>query len=137
MEWHRRARACLSFLVGGDYVMTFNEDKTVTELELTVELAQPANLYILIDNRVPPPEWLTRDFIDTNADVGLDEVHSHVNVETAAGAGNESRSVLFGLEARGARALEQSCSARSVMRNTRGRHVWCRGVCTALWRRHS
>jgi hypothetical protein len=76
-----------SFLVGGDYVMTFNEDKTVVELELTVELAQPANLYILIDNRVPPPEWLTRDFIDTNTDVGLDEVHSHVNVETAPGAG--------------------------------------------------
>jgi hypothetical protein len=76
------------FLLGGDYVMTFNEDKTVTELEFTVELAQPANLYVLIDNRVPPPEWLTHDFIDTGADVGLDEVHSHANMETASGAGS-------------------------------------------------
>ncbi len=76
-----------SFLVGGDYVMTFNEDKTATELELTVQLAQPANLYVLIDNRVPPPEWLTRDFVDTNVDVGLDEVHLHVNMDTAVGAG--------------------------------------------------
>jgi hypothetical protein len=76
-----------AFLVGGDYVMTFNEDKTAVELELIVELTRPANLYILIDNRVPPPEWLTRDFVDTNTDVGLDELHSHVNMETATGPG--------------------------------------------------
>lgn len=80
-------RGLPSFLLGGDYVMTFNEDKTATELELTIQLAQPANLYLLIDNRVPPPEWLTRDFVDTNVDVGLDELHSHVNLETALGAG--------------------------------------------------
>jgi hypothetical protein len=87
-EWNGiDAKGLPSFLVGGDYVMTFNEDKTVTELEFTVELAQPANLYVLIDNRVPPPEWLTHDFIDTGRDVGLDEVHSHVNMETAPGAG--------------------------------------------------
>ena len=87
-EWNGLDKHGLpSFLVGGDYVMTFNEDKTATELALTVQLAQPANLYVLIDNRVPPPEWLTRDFVDTNVDVGLDEVHSHVNIETATGAG--------------------------------------------------
>jgi FecR protein len=87
-EWNGvDASGLPSFLVGGDYVMTFNEDKTAVELALTVELARPANLYILIDNRVPPPEWLTRDFVDTNVDVGMDEVHSHINVETAVGAG--------------------------------------------------
>ncbi len=88
-EWNGiDERGLPSFLVGGDYVMTFNEDKTVTELALTVELSHPANLYILIDNRVPPPEWLTRDFVDTNVDIGLDEVHTHINVETANGPGN-------------------------------------------------
>lgn len=87
-EWNGIGeRGLPSFLLGGDYVMTFNEDKTATELELTIQLSQPANLYLLIDNRVPPPEWLTRDFVDTNFDVGLDEVHAHVNLETATGAG--------------------------------------------------
>jgi hypothetical protein len=87
-EWNGiDERGLPSFLLDGDYVMTFNEDKTATELSLTIQLARPANLYLLIDNRVPPPEWLTRDFVDTNVDVGLDEVHSHVNIETATGAG--------------------------------------------------
>jgi hypothetical protein len=87
-EWNGIAEAGLpAFLVGGDYVMTFNEDKTDTEFEMTVELAQPANVYLLIDNRVPPPEWLARDFVDTGIDIGLDEVHLHVNLEAATGSG--------------------------------------------------
>jgi ferric-dicitrate binding protein FerR (iron transport regulator) len=87
-EWNGVAEAGLpEFLVGGDYVMTFNEDKTDTEFEMTVELAQPANVYVLIDNRVPPPEWLARDFVDTGVDIGLDEVHLHVNMEAATGSG--------------------------------------------------
>lgn len=87
-EWNGVSEAGLpEFLVGGDYVMTFNEDKTDTEFEMTVELAQPANVYVLIDNRVPPPEWLARDFVDTGVDIGLDEVHLHVNMEAATGSG--------------------------------------------------
>lgn len=87
-EWNGITEAGLpDFLIGGDYVMTFNEDKTDTEFEMTVELAQPANIYILIDKRVPPPEWLVRDFVDTGVDVGLDEVHLHVNMESATGSG--------------------------------------------------
>jgi hypothetical protein len=87
-EWNGITEAGLpDFLVGGDYVMTFNEDKTDTEFELTVELAQPANLYVLFDNRVPAPEWLVRDFVDTGVDIGLDEVHLHVNMESATGSG--------------------------------------------------
>jgi hypothetical protein len=74
-------------LLGGDYVMTFNEDKTDTSFELTLHLAQPANVYLLIDDRVPAPDWLTRDFRDTGLDVGLDEVHKHVNMELAVGPG--------------------------------------------------
>lgn len=87
-EWNGITEAGLpDFLAGGDYVMTFNEDKTDTAFEMTVELTQPANVYILIDNRVPPPEWLARDFVDTGVDIGLDEVHLHVNMEAATGSG--------------------------------------------------
>ncbi|QDT98912.1 FecR domain-containing protein [Gimesia aquarii] len=61
------------FLVGGDYVMTFNDSRTESKLQLKVELAVPSSLYILLDNRLQLPNWLTKDFHDTGADVGMDE----------------------------------------------------------------
>lgn len=87
-EWNGVTEAGLpDFLVGGDYVMTFNEDKTDTRFELTVELALPADLYVLFDNRVPPPAWLVDEFVDTGVDIGLDEVHRHANIENGVGSG--------------------------------------------------
>lgn len=87
-EWNGMGESGLpTCLLGGDYVMTFNEDKTATDFELDVVLAEPANLYVLVDNRVPPPDWLVRDFVDTKLEVGLDEVHRHVHLEAARGAG--------------------------------------------------
>ena len=61
-----------SFLQGGDYVMTFNDDK-VRRVIIEVDLAAPASLFLLLDNRVSIPEWIGREFIDTGWDVGLDE----------------------------------------------------------------
>jgi hypothetical protein len=61
------------FLIGADYVMTFNDYRYMREFELTVELARPANLYVFADNRIPPPEWLQNQFEDTGVDIGLDE----------------------------------------------------------------
>ena len=75
------------FLVGGDYVMTFNDDKVATEIEIAVSLSQPASLYVIIDDRVPPPEWLTRDFVDTNWDVGSDDGWEDGIIATGLGAG--------------------------------------------------
>jgi FecR protein len=93
-EWNGVDEAGLpACLLGGDYVMTFNDDKTDTGFELTVELAQPANLYLLVDNRVPPPDWLRRDFVKTEMEVGLDEVHRHVNVLAATGPGRSVEQV--------------------------------------------
>jgi len=66
-----------SFLLGGDYVMTFNDDKIRT-LEIDVELVKPASVYVLLDNRVTVPEWLKRDFVDTGRMVGLDEANPHL-----------------------------------------------------------
>lgn len=62
------------FLAGCDYVMTFNDDKSSTDIQVSVLLTRPARLYVLIDNRVERfPEWLTKAFTDTGWDVGVDE----------------------------------------------------------------
>ena len=79
-----------------DYVRTFNEDKYTGELEITVELLEPAMLYILFDNRVPAPEWLKADFKDTGEDIGLDEgpwAPGDPALRTTAGSGNSVDSV--------------------------------------------
>jgi hypothetical protein len=75
------------FLVGGDYVMTFNDDKIVTEFEIAVTLNQPAALYVLVDDRVAPPKWLKRDFVDTHWDVGSDESFPDRIIESGVGPG--------------------------------------------------
>ncbi len=61
------------FLRGADYIRTFNHYRYMTYFEMSVEIARPANVYVLADNRVPPPHWLTEGFEDTGVDIGLDE----------------------------------------------------------------
>jgi hypothetical protein len=76
------------FLAGADYVMTFNDDKVQHDLRIAVSLAQPARLYLLVDDRLLPPKWLTDEFVDTGWDVGSDEGYDDVaDVKTAIGAG--------------------------------------------------
>jgi hypothetical protein len=62
-----------AFLRGADYVQTFLSDRKDSTLNITVELARPAMLYVLYDNRLVIPEWLSSAFEDTNVDIGLDE----------------------------------------------------------------
>jgi hypothetical protein len=62
-----------AFLVGADYIRTFNDYKYLNELEIKVELARPANLYIFFDQRVPAPQWLKDHFENTQTYIGLDE----------------------------------------------------------------
>ncbi len=61
------------FLRNADYIRTFNDDKTRGKIEITVELAQPADLYIFWDNRAAKPSWLLNEFSDTGLKIGLDE----------------------------------------------------------------
>lgn len=61
------------FLIGGDLIRTFNDDKFVDDYHLTVNLAGPARLFVLYDNRLQPPDWLLNDFAPTKYLVGLDE----------------------------------------------------------------
>ena len=61
------------FLLGADYVMPFNDDKLKDELAVTVVLAKPAIVYLLFDNNMSQPPWLTTNFVDTGYDLGLDQ----------------------------------------------------------------
>jgi hypothetical protein len=61
-----------SYLIGADYVKTFNDDKIRPDVEISVTLCRPATLYVFLDVRVPPPGWLVGDFHDTGDKVGLD-----------------------------------------------------------------
>jgi hypothetical protein len=72
-EWNGAdAEGLPSYLVGADYVKPFNSDKMRSDVELTVSLATPARLFVLLDDRVTPPAWLRESFRDTGDDVGLD-----------------------------------------------------------------
>jgi hypothetical protein len=61
-----------SYLIGADYVKTFNDDKLQQNVEIFVALCRPAVLYVFLDVRVPPPDWLIRDFHDTGDEIGQD-----------------------------------------------------------------
>ena len=87
-EWNGAdGRGLPPFLVGGDYVMTYNDDKVTTEIEIAVSLSQPASLYVIVDDRVPPPDWLQRDFVDTHWDVGSDEGYEDRVIDIGVGPG--------------------------------------------------
>lgn len=62
-----------TFLRGADYVMPFCDDKLSSHLEVRIGISRPARLYVLVDDRVPSPQWLVDDFHDTGYDLGVDE----------------------------------------------------------------
>ena len=86
-EWRGLAADGLPELLrGADLVRTFNDDKRETIMRLTVEVAQPATLYIFINKT--PPQWVARaGFTNTGMNIRLDE--SVANRQTGAGAGIE------------------------------------------------
>jgi len=76
-------------LEGAEYVMPFNDDKFHEDLEVSIDVTQPANLYIFYSDSMTPPKWLQENFIDTGVEVGLDEAKSvyHKDFKLAAGPG--------------------------------------------------
>lgn len=60
-------------LIGADYVMTFNDDRVFNDIVISVDLARPSDVYVLLDERVTPPHWLSHDYVDTGLKVGMDE----------------------------------------------------------------
>jgi hypothetical protein len=69
--------------------MPFNDDKLVDRLEVKVEFVGPARLYVFVDDRVFPPNWIKeRDFINTGRKIGMDEGDfPNVLKKTSTGAG--------------------------------------------------
>jgi ferric-dicitrate binding protein FerR (iron transport regulator) len=61
------------FLQNADYVRTFNDYRYLAELEISVDLARPAWLYVIYDDRSPVPDWLSQQFEETGIHIGLDE----------------------------------------------------------------
>lgn len=79
------------FLKNIDYVRTFNDDKYLGQLEIVVDVAHPAWLYLFFDDRVASPGWLKAQFEDTGVNIGLDEgpwIQADTTLRTAAGGGN-------------------------------------------------
>lgn len=73
-EWNGIDQAGLpKELLGADYVMPFNNDKFLPELQVDIFLSRPARLYLFLIDNVAAPAWLTDSFVDTGIDIGLDE----------------------------------------------------------------
>lgn len=68
-------RGIPAYLIGGDYVKTFNDDKVTPNLSIAVALEKPANLYLLVDDRLEQTDWLLEQFEDTGDNIGVDEGH--------------------------------------------------------------
>ena len=56
-------------LVGADTVRTFHDDRDRRDLEITLEVAQPCTVYVMIDARNPVADWLRQDYSDTGLQV--------------------------------------------------------------------
>jgi ferric-dicitrate binding protein FerR (iron transport regulator) len=83
-----------AFLAGADYIMPFNDDKFVRDLEITVRLAGPATLYVFLDNNMEAPRWLREGFTDTGLDIGLDGAKTEWHPANSLGSG-AGRSIDF------------------------------------------
>jgi len=87
-EWNGIGGAGLpEFLAGADYIMPFNGDKFVRDLELKVDLLRPATLYVFLDNNMEVPAWLREDFTDTGVDIGLDCSKTKWHTDHSLGVG--------------------------------------------------
>ncbi|MCC7475794.1 MAG: FecR domain-containing protein [Pirellulales bacterium] len=60
------------YLLGADYVKTFNDDKALDHIAISVTLAKPARLFVFFDDRVPTPAWLKTGFRNTGDKIGHD-----------------------------------------------------------------
>jgi hypothetical protein len=72
-EWNGlTAQGLPQFLEQADYIRTFNTTRYVANMEIVVEMAKAAEVYVFFDSRIPPPAWLIDGFEDTDSEIGLD-----------------------------------------------------------------
>lgn len=89
-QWNAASPAGLPLdLDGAEYIMPFNDDKFFADLEISVTINRPANLYVFYSDSMAPPEWLKERFVDTGVNIGLDEEKSiyHRKYKLGVGAG--------------------------------------------------
>ncbi len=73
-EWNGiNNRGLPPMLRGADYVKTFIDDRHASTIRITLTIMEPVDLFVFLDDRAAPPEWLLRDFEDTGEKIGLDE----------------------------------------------------------------
>jgi hypothetical protein len=81
-----------AYLVGADYIKTFNGDLATANRKIYVNLARPAKLYVFFDVRGDVPTWLRQGFRDTGDRIGLDAAPNNIpkykNRDLQTGAGN-------------------------------------------------
>jgi hypothetical protein len=141
-EWNGyEAKGMPSYLVGGDYVKTFNDDKITEDLVIDVNLSRPATLYVLlVDASFRRSGCSNR--LKTQA-TSWDSTKRHITPITPTTSAPASRvlapgtaSIAFqNLEAGSAKRRDrfagpQSSGGRSSGRSARknqGKHVWARG----------
>jgi hypothetical protein len=73
-EWNGIDRHGLPpILRGADFIMPFNEDKYLPELDVKVGIGQPARVFVFMSPLAKIPSWLTESFTQTDMRIGLDE----------------------------------------------------------------
>jgi ferric-dicitrate binding protein FerR (iron transport regulator) len=70
-------------LVGADQVRTFAVDGFNWFMKLTIEVTRPVELYVLVDQRNPVPEWVSTDFTDTGETITLNFKPAHAKGQVA------------------------------------------------------
>lgn len=60
------------YLIGADYVKTFNDDKQRSGVKIKVKISRPARLFVFFDNRLETPGWLKKQFTNTGDKIGSD-----------------------------------------------------------------
>lgn len=86
------------WLHGADLVQTYGAGAKNENLELTVDVAVPAVVYLFVDSRVAAPQWLMRDFTDTGATIGLENAplpESGIPIRKGPGNGNLAPFVIW------------------------------------------
>jgi hypothetical protein len=87
-QWNgATAEGLPGYLVGADYVKTFNDDKITPELLIQLELKGPSTVYVFLDKRLTPPPWLVERFSDTGDVIGIDETGDEQANPTGLGPG--------------------------------------------------
>jgi hypothetical protein len=101
-QWNGVTEAGLpEFLQDADYIMPFNDDKFISNLEVKLKISRPATCYVFLDDNMARPEWLTKSFKDTGVDVGLDGAKTEWHRAHSLGEGpGESVDFIFSVWSR-------------------------------------